>query len=120
MKKGPQIILAITLSFIFLVAGIYVGRYTVAGTLTVESSKQTTYMTIEPDTDAALGNGKININKASVEEFSLLPGIGETLARRIIAYRDINGMFKTVEDLMNVPGIGEGKMAQIAKYVTVE
>jgi competence protein ComEA len=48
-----------------------------------------------------------------------LPGIGETLADRIIAYREANGPFQTIEDLQNVVGIGEKKLDQIAGLVGV-
>jgi competence protein ComEA len=49
----------------------------------------------------------VNINTASAAEFTTLPGIGEKTAARIIEYRQKNGPFKKVEELMNVRGIGE-------------
>ncbi len=120
MRKGPQIILTITLSFVFLITGIFVGRYTISGTLTVETTKQSANTTTDATEDNGLKNGKININKAGIEELSLLPGIGETLAIRIVAYRNTNGNFESIEDIMNVSGIGEGTMSQIEKYITVD
>jgi competence protein ComEA len=50
--------------------------------------------------------GKINLNKATVEELSQLKGIGMKYAEKIVQYRDKNGPFKNVEDLLNVQGIG--------------
>jgi competence protein ComEA len=50
--------------------------------------------------------GKINLNKATVEELIQLKGIGQKYAERIIQFREKNGPFKKTEDLMNVPGIG--------------
>ena len=120
MKKGYQIIIAITLSFLFLIAGVYIGRYTIRGTLSVESSKAVANQPTESDISDALGNRKININKATTEELVLLPGIGETLAQRIIAYRQIHGNFSSIDDILNVEGIGEGKFSQISKYITVD
>ena len=50
----------------------------------------------------------VNINTASAEELKALPGIGPSKAAAIVAYRDQNGIFKSVEELKNVKGIGEG------------
>ncbi|MDQ3930597.1 MAG: ComEA family DNA-binding protein [Chloroflexota bacterium] len=63
--------------------------------------------------------GKVNINTASAKELEALPGIGEVLAKRIVADREANGPFKTVDDLMRVPGIKEGVMSQLRNLVTV-
>ncbi|MGB9886015.1 MAG: helix-hairpin-helix domain-containing protein [Moorellales bacterium] len=65
------------------------------------------------------GSGQININTATAQELEALPGIGPTLARRIVAYREEHGPFRTVEDIKNVSGIGEGRFAQIKDLITV-
>lgn len=54
-------------------------------------------------------DGKIDINAASEEELSSLYGIGEKLAQRIVRYREENGPYEVIEDIMKVPGIDEGK-----------
>ena len=61
----------------------------------------------------------ININTASREQLMTLPGIGETLADRILAYRRQNGPFRTPEELLNVEGIGKEKLAIILNYITL-
>ena len=56
---------------------------------------------------------KVNINEASAEELTVIPGIGEVLAERIVGYRESHGSFYNVNDLLNVPGIGEKKLEKI-------
>ncbi len=62
----------------------------------------------------------ININTADTEELMTLPGIGESRAGDIIAYRNRVGAFNNKEDLKNVSGIGESLYARIADLITVE
>ncbi|KPK68371.1 hypothetical protein AMJ87_12035 [candidate division WOR_3 bacterium SM23_60] len=60
---------------------------------------------------------QISVNAASTEELETLPGIGPSLASRIIEYRHIHGGFKTLDDLKNVKGIGEKLFAKIQPYL---
>ncbi len=62
----------------------------------------------------------ININKADSLELQKLNGIGESLATSIVKYREENGYFKDIEDLKNVPGIGESKYESIKEYIKVK
>ena len=61
---------------------------------------------------------KVNINKASKEELMTLQGIGESIAGRIISYREKNP-FKSIEELKNVSGIGEKLYEKIKDFITV-
>ena len=61
----------------------------------------------------------LNLNTATQEELAQLPGIGEELARRIVEYREANGAFESVEELMEVSGIGEGKFAGLDGRITI-
>ena len=63
---------------------------------------------------------KVNINTASEEKLQTLPGVGLTTAQKIINYRNENGKFKTIEDLKNVPGIGESKYNNLKDQITVK
>ena len=62
---------------------------------------------------------KVNINTANLSELDALPGIGPSIAQRIIDYREENGSFKSIEDLQNVKGIGTAKYEEIKDYVTI-
>ena len=61
----------------------------------------------------------LHLNTATQEELAQLPGIGEELARRIVEHREANGPFETIEELMEVSGIGEGKFADLEGRITV-
>ncbi|HZM69905.1 MAG TPA: helix-hairpin-helix domain-containing protein [Candidatus Cryosericum sp.] len=62
---------------------------------------------------------KVNINAATVDELVTLPGIGPSYAQRIVEYREKNGPFKKVEDLLNVRGIGEKTFERIRDRITI-
>jgi comEA protein len=63
--------------------------------------------------------GKVNINSATAQQLTVLPGVGSKLAARIVDYRAKSGGFKSVSELMNVQGIGEKNLAKIQSYLTV-
>lgn len=69
--------------------------------------------------DCSTSNGKVNINTASIDELKNLTGIGDKKAKDIISYREKNGNFNTIEDIMKVSGIGESGFAQIKEDITV-
>lgn len=64
--------------------------------------------------------GAVNINTATAEQLQSLPGIGATRAQDIVADRAANGPFRIPEELMRVPGIGEGTLSEIIDFITVE
>ena len=72
--------------------------------------------TAEDDT----GTVKVNMNTASKQELMTLPGIGEVMSDRIIAYRSDVGPFQTAEDLRNVKGISKRKLEQLLPFIVIE
>jgi competence protein ComEA len=62
---------------------------------------------------------RIDINTATAEELDTLPGVGEVTAARIVEYRQQHGPFRTVEAIMDVPGIGEAKFDGMRELITV-
>lgn len=64
--------------------------------------------------------GRVNINTATLEELTTLPGIGDTRARAIIDYREQNGAFGNIEDIMQVTGIKEKSFSKIKDSICVK
>ena len=69
---------------------------------------------------AGTSGGKVNINTASAGELTTLSGIGEAKAKDIIAYREMNGLYKRIEDIMKVQGIKENSFNKIKDSITVK
>jgi len=61
----------------------------------------------------------VDLNRAAAEELAQVPGIGPVLAQRIVDWREENGPFRRIEDLLKVKGIGETSLAKLRPHVTV-
>jgi competence protein ComEA len=72
-----------------------------------------------PPASSTTSAAVININTAAAKDFEGLPGVGAKMAARIIEYRDKNGPFKKVEDLMNVRGIGEKNFLKLKPRLAI-
>ena len=70
-------------------------------------------------TGSDAGTAAVNLNSASEEQLMALPGIGESKAESIIRYREENGPFSCIEDVMNISGIKDSVFSKIKDYVTV-
>lgn len=70
--------------------------------------------------ESAGDDGKVNLNTATKEELMELPGIGAAKADSILAWREDNGSFAQIEDLMKIEGIKEGVFSKIADYVKIQ
>ena len=98
-------------------------------TLNIESKNKTTSTVtitedrVKEETNSSnkteLQPNSININTASQSELTKLPGIGDSKALKIINYRTEVGLFKTIEELKNVKGIGNSIFEKIKSYITV-
>lgn len=74
----------------------------------------------ESDSGNSVKDGRININTADETELDKLPGIGPSLAKRIIDYRNTNGPFKKIDEIKNVAGIGDKKFQDIKDLIKTE
>lgn len=68
---------------------------------------------------AAEVSGKVNLNTATAAQLELLPGVGPSLAGRILEHRKQNGSFKAVEDLLLVRGIGQASLERMKPYLAL-
>ena len=84
--------------------------------ITQDSGKGVIVSNEEIDTSSSI----VNINTATQTELEELPGIGPSLARRIVEHRNQNGKFKTIEDIKNVTGIGDSKFEKIKNLIKVK
>lgn len=73
-----------------------------------------------PGRSATLGDGLINVNTADAALLETLPGIGPVLAQRIVAHRDANGPFQSVQDLLAVQGIGQATLDEFQDLITTD
>lgn len=64
-------------------------------------------------------DGAVAVNRATASDLEELPGVGPVLAERIVAYREANGPFRQLEDLLDVPGIGESKLASMRDMIRI-
>ena len=132
-NKALFILLSLTLAFSTFVAGFYVGKNSAATTIEISaqlspspSSKPTAPAATSPaapsPTSAPVPTqpvGIINLNTATLEQLDTLPGIGPVLAQRILDYRREIGRYKTVEELLEVSGIGEKTLNELRAFLTV-
>ena len=124
MKKQPiPFLICITVVFLAFTLGFFLGRnqnhQTVHLSVLPLQPKHDSLPEAVPHTDPTVADVvfPVDINTAGLDEFSALPGIGETLARRILNYRTQNGPFSRPEELLNVNGIGSGKLESILDYI---
>ena len=124
--KISALLAVVTALFVGFTLGLFVGRNSGSGSVTLAVPAQ---MQTAPTTAAATAPAEtvpeetvafpVNINTADADTLTALPGIGQVLAERILAYRAQNGPFRAIEEITNVDGIGERKAEAIFELITV-
>lgn len=115
MKNGRNILLFVCALSMMLVLGIFIGRNMSTDIAVLKENNNPVPATAAMDASDYL----LDINTATKVQLMELPGIGEVIAERIIAYRTTNGDFRAISDLLNVDGIGETKLQQIKGFIRI-
>ena len=129
MKKSTiSILLVLTLMFTAFICGMYVGRNSPYAQLQLHNS---TVESTSPETSSSIPSGSeqiptssvsvfpININTATAETLQLLPDIGPARAQAIIEHRAQIGQFTSLDELLQVKGIGDKILEKIKPYITL-
>ena len=116
-RAFPVRLLLMLLSAIFLVLWLFPVLESLLSLRRIPSA-----FSAEPSSVSALSiqestENRLDINQASADELDMLPGIGPSLAQAIIEYREVNGPFFYLEEIMDVPGIGEKRFTDISPLI---
>jgi len=124
-KPNGSVLLILTLVFAAFTLGFFLGTHQNRSDITVSVSNELkdppkpteqTVKSVQKDENVVF---PVNINRATAKELTVLPGIGDILAQRIIAYRNTNGYFSTEEELLNVEGIGKKRLEEIIELISI-
>ena len=96
-----------------VIAALLVAAFSAATSAAQDTTRRTSAAA------SASASAPVNLNTATAAQLETLPGIGKATAERILEYRQKNGSFKKVEDLMNVRGVGEKSFLKLKPLVTV-
>lgn len=126
-NKECWVLPVVTAAFVLLLLGFFLGRNLLRPAVTtarIAPTVQTMPESLpteppEPETTADPEPAyPLDINTASARDLAFLPGIGETIAQRIVDYREANGDFAALTDLLQVEGIGQTRLEQMLPYIT--
>jgi len=118
-NRGLFCLVLICCACLAFTCGLFVGRNSNHTPIQLSPLPKPTQNSAGQVTTPDLPQEKIDINTATAAQLQQLPGIGPTLAQRIVDYRQQNGPFSKIGDLVNVSGIGEGRLESLLDYITI-
>ena len=121
LTKTEWLLLALGLAFLAVLAAAYGGmvRRAASADYTITTPRQLPETPEAQDEPPPEETGPVNINTAGQAELESLTGIGPVLAQRIMDYREANGPFQSLEDLLEVKGIGEKTLEKFRDEITL-
>ena len=122
--SGWKVMLILTFSCIMLALGFFLGRNSGVTIIYEQPALQTDSQeqampAAAPEEPVQTAPEKININTADPATLETLPGIGPVIAQRIVEYRQTYGLFRTIDEIKDVSGIGEATFAELEPWITV-
>ena len=123
--KERHLLAGLTAAFVLFTAGLFLGRNLIRPAVvtariapTVETMPSSLPAQLET-TGVPEPEYPLDINSAAAEELDFLPGIGPVIAQRIVEWRESNGPYRDVTELLNVEGIGPSRLEEILPYITI-
>lgn len=122
--NGWKVMLILAFGCIMLALGFFLGRNSGVTIIYEQPALQTdsqeqTMPAAAPEEPVQIAPEKININTADPATLETLPGIGPVIAQRIVEYRQTYGLFRTIDEIKDVSGIGEATFAELEPWITV-
>ena len=113
-QKMTFLLIALTIVLAAFLTGFFLGRNLTSAPLSLS-----TVTTVPVSTEQTDDTSLIDLNAATLADLTTLPGIGEVLATRILTYREENGPFTSLSQLMNIEGIGAQRLTDLLPYITI-
>ena len=123
-RSAWKVMLFLTFGFIMLALGFFLGRNSGVTIVYEQPAVQVALQEQHVPNDTAPvsvppAQEKVNINTADASALESLPGIGPVIAQRIVEYRQTYGLFRTIDQIKDVSGIGEATFAELEPWITV-
>ena len=120
-NNTPEKVTILILSALLLAGSLvlYIRHSRPFKTITVEENGIKEQLTVQEVQSRLKEARRIDINTATAEELTVIPGIGETIAQRIVEYRQNNGNYASPEGLLEVHGIGPAKLEKMREYIKI-